>query len=447
MHFDNDPIVAISTSTASNAAIGVIRISGFENLEHFSSLFNVKSIKPRVAKYLKLSTVNGSLLDDVLLLFFPEGNSFTGENVLEFFCHGNLLNLRRIVTYLKREFNLREARGGEFTYRALQNGKISLSQVEGLDLLLNAKSSHALNSGFSLLSGELNELYSHLHSSYINHRSCLELGFDFLDDVGEDIYRSKVNTSFEELKTVIFDLHSRLSQNLHNMFNPLIVLYGEPNAGKSTFFNFMLNRERSIVTNIAGTTRDYIEDEFLYRDTIFKLCDTAGLHETDDVVEKIGIEKVSKLISSSFFKINIIDSRNFNMLDNDSDLTIITHSDLLHAKDLSRLEDRFKGNKAVLVLNLCNISNLERNEIMEYIYSKYESLDKSNIVPLDRHSSVITEIYNSFLAYDSIVKTCDDIAIVSQELYFIGQKIEELIGIVCPDDVLNNIFDNFCIGK
>ena len=527
--YDDSPIVACSSGNTSNCAIAVIRFSGFKDLSIFSKFLSipVKNIKARKAHYCDLIH-NGELVDQVVAVFFKGPNSYNGENVLELSVHGNTLNVDRILDLFTEETNFRLAQPGEFSYRALKNKKLNLSQIEGLDLLLNANSAFSLQQGFSLMNGGLQKSYLDLHKKYLNHRSSVELSIDFLEDIGEEEGNRQLEESFSLLIDSIKRLERRVRGDSSKLLNPEIVLVGQPNSGKSTFFNALLGEERSIVTNIAGTTRDFITETVNLEGINFRLVDTAGIRQSKDKIEMEGVKRALDLVESGFLKILLVNPFEFNpkyfeiLNDVVFDVVIVTHSDLEGFKDalenlfsidsfqtlvneselVNLSEFNFKDLNAQLFGNL-NISNLagksgpmgaeksgpmgaeksgsigaEKNEsigknivsscnnvartvicslkvgesqvidlLTKLADQKYSQMVTHEPILLKRHKQKILEISGIIDEYGQLLSEESDISIISSELNNIGHCISELIGIVSPDDVLHNIFDNFCIGK
>lgn len=350
---DQNPIITCSTGNSGNTAIAVLRLSGFSSFSFIESFFSVKKVKPRYNHFSKLFTKDGKVLDEVIFSFYPAPHSYTGENVLEISVHGNVLSVQRILKMFC-EHGFREALPGEFTFRALQNNKLSLSQVEGLDLLLNSSSAMAFNQGLELLHGELHKNYLDLYESLIKLKAHFELMIDFSEDIGEEEGWSLFKGALSTFKANIGLLHSRARANNSSLLNPKVVLLGETNAGKSTFFNKLLNFNRSIVSSIAGTTRDYVSEPLQVGDTLFSLFDTAGIRRTTDVIEEEGIKRALKIVEDSFFRIlmiNPFETTQENLsrsLDFKLDVVIFSHADLPHfSNEISKFLNVFDHTKKV----------------------------------------------------------------------------------------------------
>ncbi len=450
---DGATIVACATGIQTPVAMAVVRVSGFASLEAFQDLFSrpIADLAPR--QMVRANLIDReTVVDDVCLCFFKAPHSYTGENLLELYVHGNPLNVRRILALFERKPGVRGAKPGEFSLRALQNGKMTLSQVEGLDLLLNASSPLALKQGMGLLQGELHHAYLALLDAYKRHKASLELLLDFHEDVGEEVGRAQLNASWNEVWELLSSLKRRLDPESSRLLRPEIVLAGQPNAGKSTLFNLLLGEERAITSPTAGTTRDYIAEDVQIGDVVYRLVDTAGLRGTEDAIEARGIVFTRQRLARAFFSVLLVNPFETNvdeikpLLQHPFDVVWVTHQDRpgfqTKLQELEAAGVVLWGHTPKALIHECNIGELE-NEINK----KY--LDKSCQAPLllDRHKEVISASYSIASSYHNIRQSESDIAILSNELNALGHCLQELLGIVSTDEVLDHIFAHFCIGK
>lgn len=478
LNFDStDPIIAISTAQNEKAGIGIIRISGFDNLSFLSKIsgLNHKEIKPRYAHFIKV-VIDSNFLDEGLCLFFPSPNSFTGENLFELQLHGNPLHLNRIVDKLTEILGFRRAEAGEFSYRSLKNNKMNLTQVEGLDLLLNSNSAFGLSAGTESLNNELYNKYQKLRNEFLELKACFELSIDFSEDVGEEEIKAKFTKHLKTLEKLLDELRARCVSNLSDLLSPKIVLFGPTNAGKSTLFNSLVGFDRAIVSNVHGTTRDFVSETLFINSLPFNLVDTAGIRNTTDLIEKLGIEKSVSLKDNAFFRIRVINpllgigSYSSNLLDKEFDLTIFTHMDEPGYKDSLMQFQGLIGSSSFgcgpigpgnaenfgpigPVFGLAPIGpGLEIgpigpiNMILDRVFIKFQLLMDLNPIPFQRHVEAIGIIHDRFGVLVDDVE-CGDAAIVGSHINNIGLSIDELVGVISPQDVLDHIFANFCIGK
>lgn len=450
--YSDDPIIACSTGSQANAAMAVIRISGFISLDQFKSFFTISGpIEPRKVYYTKL-VLQGQFIDDLCLTYFEGPRSYNGENILELSVHGNTLNVERILGLFQGHAGCRLAQPGEFTYRALKNKKLTLSQVEGLDLFLNANSGFALDQGLSLLSGNLHEIYQELYDLFLVHKSSLELSIDFSEDIGEEGAKAYFNSSLENFAKKFQTLVKRVKPLEHNLIQPEIVLAGLPNSGKSSLFNLLLSEERAIVSNIAGTTRDYLTETIVIEDVKYKLIDTAGIRESGDIIESEGIKRSKMKLSHSFFSILLINPFEViegldQLVSQNFDLTLFTHNDLPGFDEArKKIIDEHPKLGPIGAVSLLDGKNVEAM-ISALVNKKYLQSTSDKPILLERHKSLILQAGQVLSSYQALTASETDVAILSHELNALGHCISELVGIVSPDQILNSIFSNFCIGK
>ncbi len=451
--YSDEPIIACSTCNHANAALAVIRMSGFRDISHLTPYFTHSGpIEPRRVYYTKL-VLQGQIVDDVCLTYFEGPKSYNGENILELSIHGNTLNTERIINLFAKHAGFRLAEAGEFTYRAMKNKKLSLSQVEGLDLFLNANSSYALDQGLSLLSGNLHEIYLELWDLFLKHKSSLELSIDFSEDVGEAAAREHYLSSLENFTKKFQALVKRVEHQSANLIQPEIVIAGLPNAGKSSLFNFLLSEERAIVSSIAGTTRDYLSEYLLIEGVKYRLVDTAGMREASDQIEAEGVKRAKKKLEHSFFKVLLInplemDEGFSNLVQENFDLVYFTHADLTGFSEAHKnLVAAHPKLGSIGAINLSKLDLAWEENFKAAVNNKYLHATAHQPILLDRHKHLILQTQQNLSRYVPLAQSEHDVAILSAELNAVGHCISEVIGIISPEQVLNSIFSNFCIGK
>lgn len=486
--YDEKPIIALSSGT-SNSALAIVRISSSNSLNIFKDFFStdISLLKPNVAKFCNLlSPSTGEVIDEIILTFFKGPNSYNGENIFELSLHGNLIHVENVLKMFVESSLCRPAEAGEFTYRAFKNQKLTLSQVEGLDLLLNANSNFMVSSGISSLRGDLYRQYKDLYDSFVDLRSSVELSIDFLEDIGDEQSELLLKNNFSKFNNIISTLFSRTKANINDLLNPSIAFVGQTNAGKSSIFNTLLNSDRSIVSNIAGTTRDFVSEYIYINGTNFRIVDTAGIRLSGDTIESIGIERAKRVVEDSFFKILVVnpfetDLSEISSLSVGIDLVVYTHLDCdgffesivpiqkVIGTDIDSLYVSLNDN-----LSICgpieptsdsgpiepkfvsgpiepdySIGPIEPviSFLSTKVSSKYENLNDNSPISVARQREMIASIHDKVRAFEPLLQSETDIAIISSELNLIGSEITNLIGIITSDDILSSIFSNFCIGK
>jgi len=453
MIHDGKTIIACASGAHAHAAIAVIRLSGFAHLSDFQPFITLQlsPVKPRTMVRAKL--ISGSeVVDDICFCFFAAPASYTGENLLELYAHGNTLNVERILALFQTQKSVRLAQPGEFSLRALQNKKLTLSQVEGLDLFLNASTPLALNQGMALLHGDLHQAYLDLFVSYKHHKAALELLLDFHEDVGEEEGRVQLYESWKTFYSQLGSLQKRLDPHSSRLLRPEIVIAGLPNAGKSTFFNRWLGEERAIVSAQAGTTRDYIAEDVQIGGVTYRLVDTAGVREAQDLIESRGIELSLQRLARGFYSVLLINpfetdvSELIKLTQHSFDLVVFTHGDC----DGFALAKEALVKKGLVLSGQSHVIGINDNDfsaIGSFVNKKYVVATAQSPILQERHKSLISRCWGIAQAYQHTLPNQSDMAILSHELNTLGHCLQELLGIVSPDEVLDHIFANFCIGK
>ena len=447
---NKDTIVAVS-SGASSGAISIVRMSGENAICIADSLFvstiNTKpsEFAPRMLTLGKISTK--SFDEQAMCVVFKAPKSFTGEDMVEFQCHGGT----QIANGVMREciaHGARIATNGEFTKRAFLNGKVSLSSAEGMMDMINAESDAEVRAGYQLLSGNLSKLAYDAQKELTDILSEIEVSFDYPEETIEYITKAKVKQRLSALSQKMEEVikTSEVGKIIKSGINVLIV--GKPNVGKSSLLNFLLQRERAIVTDIAGTTRDTIEDSFMLDDIKINLIDTAGIHDTDDKVEKIGVDKAKGLMDQADIILFLVDSSREYSAEDESIYESIQGKNYVVVKTKSDLDK--KAEKSFD--NEIEISTTTGDGI-DRLKSKMLELTKISNIPAD--SLIITnERHKNALirATESINQAVQNIGEDTLDLVSIDIKqayidIGEITGNTTSEDIIDQIFKKFCLGK
>jgi tRNA modification GTPase len=458
---DDAPIIARATGTQT-AALAVIRVSGIQDLAAWAAWFSVDLLKlvPRQQTLTKIQDpTSKQILDQGLITLFPAPHSYTGENILELTIHGNPHQVQRIMQLWVQAGLGRYAQAGEFTKRAIKNKKMTLAQAEGLDLFFQARSAAVAEQGLSLLFGGLYEQYWHLRQAFIDWTAAFNLFFDFLEDVGTAQAQATWQEASKTILSLCQNLASQCQHSWENFVYPTVLLLGPPNAGKSSLFNALLNTSRAIVHNQAGTTRDYLAEDYTYEQTTFKLIDTAGIWAGQEIVEQEGIKRSLSWKDKAFYKILVLDPtqpdlalaldhlkrEHFNVL-------VLTHADYHFAQEevLSKITKYLHSLQITFAEQISLDLKQQAAQAPALLWPKvalaYQQLQALNPIAVERHRQLILEIYP---AIQKIIEQFGqvDLTILEMQIKMVGHKIEELVGIVDAHEIINQVLSNFCIGK
>ena len=458
----SDNILALA-SPPGTGAISLIRISGPESISIVDNIFDgIEKIKLADLEENKVQLGyimdNKRTIDKVLVTVFRNPKSYTGEDLVEISCHGSIF-IQESIIQLLLNFDCRVAKPGEFTMRSFLNGKMDLSQAESVADLISSNSEASHKLAMNQMRGGFKNDINDLRSQLVNFASLIELELDFSQEDVEFANLKELNKLLDKISSSLKKLiDSFKTGNVIKNGIPIAIV-GEPNTGKSTLLNTLLNEERAIVSSIAGTTRDTIEDQINLNGVNCRFIDTAGIRTTDDEIESIGIERTFKKMRESEIIVFLID---YSCLD-DNKLNY-------YFDYLNKVEEKFPNTKLITILNKNDIkSDISISDLNKFNPIRISAKNKVNIESLVKEitsyvNNLTSQIDNSTISnsrhYDLLNKTYEEIhkvkisiskdissdllAIdIKQAIYFLG----ELTGEISNDEVLGNIFSKFCIGK
>ena len=459
----NDIIVALATAHGSSA-IAIIRLSGPEVLNIVEPFIYSKTLKKISLKNKPSHSVNFALIvfqdniiDEVLITLFKNPNSYTGQDSIEISCHGSPFIQQKLLQLFLSQ-GARMANAGEFTLRAFLNGKLDLSQAEAVSDLIASNSALSHQFAMQQMRGGFSTKINQLRQNLINFASLIELELDFSEEdvefANRDDLKKLISTIYSVIEALIqsFELGNVIKNGIP------VTIIGKPNAGKSTLLNVLLEEDKAIVSEIAGTTRDLIEDEMIIDGVMFRFIDTAGLRITSDAVEQIGLNKAFEAIKKSAIVIYLFDAHE------------LTAGDLV--LELQKIEEHLVSTQVIVVANKIDIETLNdlKNEFIDFPEMIFISAKKQlninelknkllslfdartvsatdTIVTNARHASSLT---NANLALKKVLEGLHNNIVpdlLALDIRYALNEIGLITGEVSNEDLLNNIFSKFCIGK
>ncbi|MBS1513602.1 MAG: tRNA uridine-5-carboxymethylaminomethyl(34) synthesis GTPase MnmE [Bacteroidetes bacterium] len=453
-----DTIAAISTPIG-EGGISVIRVSGDKAFEKISSIFfkdksgknnfDIGSLKSHTIHFGYVFN-RGEIIDEAVLSIFKSPHSYTGEDVLEISSHGGVLVTQKVLAAIL-SLEIRHAEPGEFTKRAFLNSKIDLSQAEAVADLIKSKTDSAHQSSIKQLEGSLSDFVKKTRQDLINLTSLVELELDFAEEDLEFVKK-------DELKEKILSLIKRIEGIIATYISGKViregvnlVIAGQPNSGKSSLFNYLLKTNRAIVSNVEGTTRDYIQENLIINGVLFNLIDTAGLRFSEDEIESEGIKRSYEKITEADLILYLIDASDKEEKINES-LAYYNHhiekekSILVYTK-IDKAEIEKQNEPAISLLKDDSIESLKKL-MTEKVTGKGISSGSSDIILTNLRHKVCLE--NVVASLENSVKTIEDGMtgeFISVDFRNAMKYLGEITGEVTNDEILNNIFANFCIGK
>lgn len=455
-----ETIAAISTSTMSNGGISIVRVSGTDAVEIVDKIFKAKNNKKLIEA--KSHTVhygniyNGEeLIDEVLAIVMKAPNTYTRENIVEIDCHGGVLVTRKVLEAVIGA-GARPAEPGEFTKRAFLNGRIDLSQAEAVIDVINSRNEYALKSSVAQLDGKLSSKIREIRDIILNHVAYVEAALDDPEHFELDNYVNNIENDVDNCVDIVDNL-LKTADNGRIMHDGIrTVILGKTNAGKSSLMNALAKEERAIVTDIEGTTRDVLEEQINLGGLLLNLIDTAGIRKTDDYVESIGVDKAKKYAKDADLIIFVADCT--RPLDhNDEEIIELIHDKkvivLLNKSDMKAVlepEDiKEKINCSVVNISAKNHTGLDELEkaVKNMFFDGQISFNEEIYITNIRHKNLLKEALDSlYLVKDGILSGVseDFLTIDMMNAY---EKLGLIIGEEVEDDLADQIFSKFCMGK
>ena len=445
--FDDATIVAIATANGIGS-ISIVRISGANALEIATKISKKTTFQPRLASLSSLYDINNEVIDEALVLYFKAPFSFTGEDVIEFQCHGGFAVANMLVNEVLKH-GARIANPGEFSKRAFFNNKIDLTKAEAISKIIEARSEDAVKLLARQLKGELTVFVNEIREDLLFMLAYTEVSIDYAeDDLPKDIFEQIKN----KMEKIIVKLSNTLdaSRRREGMIEGFkVAIIGKPNVGKSSLLNKLLNYDRAIISDIAGTTRDTIEESVKIGTHIIKIVDTAGIRDASDVIEKIGIEKSIQAINEADIVIALFDN---SKICDDEDETIIKlikeNSDkqilkVLNKSDLKNQFDKTKIDNFIELSTKEDINPLIKK--IELILDSNTHSDEMTLISKRQILSVENTLYNINLSKNPL-----DSGELEFFAHYITEALEQISSITRPyenDQMLDVMFGEFCLGK
>lgn len=450
----NDTIVALATAQGI-AAIAVIRLSGKDAISLVQKVFSGKKLEDQPSHTIHFGMLKDGekIIDEVLVSIFKEPLSFTKENSVEISTHGSPVIVKEIIKVLLGQ-GARLAGPGEFTKRAFLNGRFDLAQAEAVADLINAETDNARQAALNQMRGGFSKEIKRLREELIHFASLIELELDFGEEDVEFAKRDDLKKLILKIQSYLHLLIGSFDQGNVIKNGVPTVIAGRPNAGKSTLLNILLNEERAIVSDIPGTTRDVIEDEMILGGINFRFIDTAGLRETQDVIEAMGVERTREQMQKASLIIYMFDLAHATLQDIEQEEQHLEKLGIPHIKVGNKLDEanprliETLTHKDFILISASNKTNIQ--ELKDKILSRFQlpTIRTGDVMVTNlRHYQNLKQTYDALSrVLDGMGQgiTGDFLAMdIRQSLHYLG----EITGNITTEDLLENIFSKFCIGK
>ena len=451
--YTTETICAVATP-AGIGAIGVIRVSGSETFPIINKIFKGKNLEKQPSHTIHFGTIRDGemIVDEVLVSLFKAPSSYTREDTIEISCHGSDFIIQKILKLILRE-GARLAQAGEFTQRAFLNGQLDLAQAEAVADLIASDSEASHQTAINQIRGGFSKQIAQLREQLINFASLIELELDFGEEDVEFADREDLRQLIYRIQTILVPLIESFAMGNVIKNGVPTVIVGKPNAGKSTLLNRLLNEEKAIVSDIAGTTRDVIEDELFIDGIRFRLIDTAGLRQATDTIEAIGVERTMQQMEKASLIIYLFDANEIQLSVISKQLSEFNAPYILVGNKVDKLSTELKKEfesayPEIIWISASQNLNIDilKAILVKKVKTKEIKMGDTVVTNLRhfQHLSQTNEALNNVLEGLSQSITGDFLA---QDIRFALHHLGEITGVITTDDLLANIFSKFCIGK
>jgi tRNA modification GTPase len=456
-----DTIAAIATAPG-EAGIGIVRLSGSKAIEILDRIFKAKKsisafdIVSRMVTYGHIVDEDKNVIDEVLSIIMRKPNSYTTEDVVEIHCHGGIIPVRRIMELVLRNGAVM-AEPGEFTKRAFLNGRIDLTQAEAVIDVITSKTETGLNAALNQLEGDLSQEIHRIMDELLSMIAHIEASIDFPEHDIEEVTLDNIQRAAVNVSAAIKKLSNSFEEGKIIRDGLSTAIVGRPNVGKSSLLNVLVRENRAIVTDVPGTTRDIIEEYLNIGGVLIKLIDTAGIRETEDIVERIGVERTKAAIEEAEVVIFAIDA-SVPLTREDYDiLQLIKTKKVLVAankidkgvnQDINKLIDGF-GKDHVIEMSVKQRIGIDMLEIKikDLVYHGQATVSKNKMVTNIRHKDLLDKAFDSVNKVIGALQNGVPVDLISVDIKDAWGRLGQITGDVAEEDIINEIFSKFCIGK
>lgn len=459
---DHDTIAAISTPMG-EGAIGIVRLSGEKAIEIADKLYRgkkgkrLKDVPSHTIHYgYMIDPVSGEIAEEVMVSVMKAPKTFTKEDVVEINCHGGLLAVNRVLQLVLKE-GARLAEPGEFTKRAFLNGRIDLSQAEAVMDLIRAKTDKAMNLALKQMEGRLSKLIKNLRQELLEMLAHIEVNIDYPEYDEEEMTHQILIERAKDIKGKILKILNTSQQGKILREGLSTVIVGKPNVGKSSLLNTLVQENKAIVTDIPGTTRDVIEEYVNVRGVPLRLLDTAGIRDTEDIVERIGVERSRKVLKEADLILLVLnygeeltpeDEKIFQAVEGMDVIVIVNKTDLPQKINMDRVRELAKRRK-LITTSLLHENGVD--ELEEAIASMFfeGSIDSGDLtyVSNSRHIALLHQANQAIDEAINGIEAGVPIDLVQIDLVRAWELLGEIIGETMKEDLINQLFSQFCLGK